>query len=57
MREIQKVIYEVHVSKRVYNRARSRIRPEIEKEWCGFVKDTETGNIIFIIRMITEREI
>ena len=39
------------------NRARSRIRPEIGKEQCGFVQDAGTRNAIFMIRMLSERAI
>ena len=39
------------------NRARSRIRPEIGQEQCGFVKDTGTRNALFMIRMLSERAI
>ncbi len=38
-------------------RARSRIKPEIGQEQCGFVKDSGTRNAIFILRMLTERAI
>ena len=36
------------------NRTRSRIRPEIRKDQCGFVQDAGTRNAIFIVRMISE---
>lgn len=39
------------------NRARSRIRPEIVQEQCGFVKDIEIRNAIFMLRIIAERAI
>lgn len=39
------------------NRPRSRIRPEIGQEQYGFVKDTGTRNVTFIIRMISEKAI
>ncbi|MGX9987587.1 reverse transcriptase domain-containing protein [Soonwooa purpurea] len=39
------------------NRARSRIRPEIGQEQCGFVKDTGTRNAIFMLRILSERAI
>lgn len=29
-------------------RARSKIRPEIEREQCGFVQDSRTRNAIFM---------
>ena len=38
-------------------RARSRIRPEIGREQCGFVEDSGTRNSIFMVRMISERAI
>ena len=41
----------------IMNRARSRIRPEIGKEQCGFVQDAGKRNAIFIIRILSERAI
>ena len=38
-------------------RARSRIKPEIGKEQCGFVDDAGTRNAIWMIRMLSERAI
>lgn len=38
-------------------RMRNKIRPEIDKTQCGFMKDTGTRNAIFILRNICERAI
>ena len=38
-------------------RTRSRIRPEIGKEQCGFMQDTGTRNAIFmVLRVISESD-
>lgn len=39
------------------NRTRSRIRPEIEQEWRGLVKDTGIKTMKFMISMISKRVI
>ncbi|XP_047494947.1 uncharacterized protein LOC125043038 [Penaeus chinensis] len=38
-------------------RSRSRTRPEIGKEQCGFVEDAGTRNAIWMVRMLSERAI
>lgn len=38
-------------------RARSKLKPEIGKEQCGFMEDTGTRNAIFMLRMLSERAI
>ena len=38
-------------------RMRNKIRPEIDKTQCGFMKDTGTRNAIFILRNVCERAI
>lgn len=39
------------------NRVRSRIKPAIGQEQCGFVKDIGTRNAIFMLRILSERAI
>lgn len=33
----------------------NRIRLGIRQEQCGFVRNTGTGNVVFIIRMLSEQ--
>lgn len=58
--EYQKIRLMNHKTKLIrilMNKACNRIRPEIVQEVCGFVKDTEARNVLFIIRIISERAI
>lgn len=32
----------------------SRTQPEIEQEQCGIVQDSGTGNVTFMVRMLSE---
>lgn len=48
MNHITKLIIRI-----LMNRACSRIRPEIGQEQCGFVKDTGTRNMIFMLKMLS----
>ena len=52
MNHITKLILSI-----IMERVHSRIRPEIGIEQCGFVEDTVTRNVIFMVRMISERAI
>ena len=38
-------------------RMRNKIRPEISNVQCGFMKDTDTHNAIFILRHLCEKAI
>lgn len=35
----------------------NNIRLGISQEWCGFVRNTGTRNVVFIIRMLSEQTI
>lgn len=54
------IILRSHITKLITPiliRVCSRIRLEIGQEQCVFVKDTETRNMIFMLRMLSERSI
>lgn len=44
------------ITRIVMNIVRRRMRSEIGHERCNFIKDTGTGNTIFIHRMISEKQ-